>query len=217
MKAVLKILLAGSCGVALWGPGALAATHVIDLTLDKASGFHGHGGFFYEGPITPTPVAEGDAFDVTIRFLGHQTEAIPGPGLMLMNFRYSGDPGVSSGIGTATDYTFQVNATPSGVTTDLLNSGTGGASAGDVAFGGFEWITAVSPPGRINGADGHFTVDQIINVPLGKAYQPPDIDQFFFFYVRLGVTVPEPSTWAMMLLGVGGLGAVARRRRIAAT
>ena len=35
--------------------------------------------------------------------------------------------------------------------------------------------------------------------------------------ILAGVTlgVPEPSTWAMMLLGFGGLGALLRRRRAA--
>ena len=28
-----------------------------------------------------------------------------------------------------------------------------------------------------------------------------------------GVTVPEPATWAMMLVGLGGLGGLMRRRR----
>ena len=27
--------------------------------------------------------------------------------------------------------------------------------------------------------------------------------------------VPEPATWAMMILGIGGIGAMARRRRAA--
>jgi hypothetical protein len=29
-----------------------------------------------------------------------------------------------------------------------------------------------------------------------------------------GVTVPEPATWAMMILGFGGIGALLRRRRV---
>jgi hypothetical protein len=32
---------------------------------------------------------------------------------------------------------------------------------------------------------------------------------------NVGVLVPEPSTWAMMILGFGGVGAVMRRRRLA--
>jgi hypothetical protein len=29
-----------------------------------------------------------------------------------------------------------------------------------------------------------------------------------------GVSVPEPATWAMMILGFGGIGSVLRRRRL---
>jgi hypothetical protein len=34
--------------------------------------------------------------------------------------------------------------------------------------------------------------------------------------ITAAATVPEPRTWAMMLLGVGAIGALARRRRLAA-
>jgi hypothetical protein len=34
-----------------------------------------------------------------------------------------------------------------------------------------------------------------------------------FEFDRLGLSVPEPTTWAMMLLGFGGIGAMIRRRR----
>jgi len=34
-----------------------------------------------------------------------------------------------------------------------------------------------------------------------------------FFYTPVTGAVPEPATWAMMLLGFGGIGAAMRRRR----
>jgi len=34
-----------------------------------------------------------------------------------------------------------------------------------------------------------------------------------FEFDRVGLSVPEPTTWAMMLLGFGGIGAMIRRRR----
>lgn len=34
-----------------------------------------------------------------------------------------------------------------------------------------------------------------------------------FEFDRIGLSVPEPTTWAMMLLGFGGIGAMIRRRR----
>lgn len=34
--------------------------------------------------------------------------------------------------------------------------------------------------------------------------------------VRLGAAVPEPGAWALMILGFGGVGALMRRRRVAA-
>jgi hypothetical protein len=32
----------------------------------------------------------------------------------------------------------------------------------------------------------------------------------------IGAAVPEPATWAMMIVGFGGVGALMRRRRVTA-
>ena len=34
-----------------------------------------------------------------------------------------------------------------------------------------------------------------------------------FRVIGVGPTIPEPATWAMMIMGFGGIGAVLRRRR----
>jgi hypothetical protein len=54
------------------------------------------------------------------------------------------------------------------------------------------------------------TQDGALNIPLTQFY---DTHTDGTFYTAAGA-VPEPSTWAMMLIGFGGLGlAVARRGR----
>jgi hypothetical protein len=67
----------------------------------------------------------------------------------------------------------------------------------------------------IPGADGLITFSSnaifTVNIPLGMTGEtllfPNDVDLGF------SAVVPEPSTWAMMLLGFGGLGFLGNRAR----
>ena len=118
-----------------------------------------------------------------------------------------------AGFSTAIDsslYTFS-SATAGGLTTldfSLANSLFTGPIAGLAYYGP---------------ADGSpvQTFENIINLRLsqslsysvagGATYGPDRLGA-----VTVGAAVPEPATWAMMLVGVGALGATLRRRRQAA-
>ena len=66
-------------------------------------------------------------------------------------------------------------------------------------FGGL-----IAPTGLQIGADGAFYVTQFSASPgVGQV-------------LRIAA-VPEPASWAMMILGFGAIGMAARRRRLAAT
>lgn len=61
-----------------------------------------------------------------------------------------------------------------------------------------------------------FTIKALLNnrdEPFGLY---PTLDTLAYGYAPRGGAVPEPATWAMMLLGFGGMGAMLRRRRPAA-
>ena len=45
-----------------------------------------------------------------------------------------------------------------------------------------------------------------------KLAEPPAVESFEHFY-RLASSLPEPMTWAMMIIGFGSAGAILRRRR----
>jgi MYXO-CTERM domain-containing protein len=78
---------------------------------------------------------------------------------------------------------------------------TGEVSFGDVIFGGLT--------GLLLGATGEITRDLsdpvILDPPAPPIIDPPP--------PTATATVPELSTWAMMLVGLAGLGLVAKRRR----
>jgi hypothetical protein len=60
-----------------------------------------------------------------------------------------------------------------------------------------------------NGLFKIFRTDKITGIELSSTTNSFEID-------NLAVAVPEPSTWAVMLVGFGGIGAMIRRRRTAA-
>ncbi len=69
----------------------------------------------------------------------------------------------------------------------------------------------VSPYTTLFGSAGHFGNVWVI----GAARSNPDnnADGFKLTSVNVTAAVPEPSSWAMMLLGFGGVGVAMRRRR----
>ncbi|WP_157817245.1 PEP-CTERM sorting domain-containing protein [Bradyrhizobium sp. SK17] len=91
--------------------------------------------------------------------------------------------------------------------------GGGGAGAGTGAGGGYSGGGGTSSYGGFGGGGGSFVNNSFegylfVNLPelantLGDG----------FITIGLAPSVPEPSTWAMMLLGFAGLGFMAFRRR----
>ncbi|HEX7947292.1 MAG TPA: PEPxxWA-CTERM sorting domain-containing protein, partial [Phenylobacterium sp.] len=53
-------------------------------------------------------------------------------------------------------------------------------------------------------------------IPGGANFGIPTFQDGTLRFVSIDTTggVPEPATWAMMILGFGGIGAVLRRRRV---
>jgi hypothetical protein len=75
--------------------------------------------------------------------------------------------------------------------------------------GNWGWAFAFNGDSAWTQVDNIFPGDQVPN--NGNNFSDENIWAF-----RTGGTVPEPGVWAMMLIGLGGLGALARTRRGAA-
>jgi hypothetical protein len=91
-----------------------------------------------------------------------------------------------------------------------------------VTGGDFLWLTAAQPitgPGTTPFApdlqawirDGDLAPDW-----LRVGADVVGSGAFNMSFSLMGAAVPEPATWGLMLMGIGGLGAIARRRRSAA-
>jgi hypothetical protein len=71
--------------------------------------------------------------------------------------------------------------------------------------------------GNIDGPSGNVTVFWLLNLPAGTTSIPLDAAQGWsngaLYFTQGTPSVPEPATWAMMLMGFGAVGAAMRRDR----
>ena len=65
---------------------------------------------------------------------------------------------------------------------------------------------------NVSGTEGNGTI-QFDGTFKSISWTNPDLENWYGFTVGTVAPVPEPSTWAMLLLGFTGLGYVAYRRK----
>jgi len=212
-KPLLKTTLAFAAACTLWAGSAQATVHTISLFGSVGSGFSqtvfaGPSRFDFftlslsglEG-LNAIDVVQGDTIDATVTLdtLLNVPASVDRTGFFLSlqgdNFP-GGDTGVTGPMSffNGMDLVF---ALPSGLTTSteqLIVSGN------------------LFPPDNValsfDSFTTSFTVDTLSGPwTLGRAVAG-------YLLVSPGMAaVPEPATWAMMIIGFGGVGALMRRRR----
>jgi len=218
----MKKLLAGAAVALALSAGAAHASTWLDLNVDTCTGTCGHFGQHYgwvkiDGLGTTTVT-----FDVTLipdtyfNQAGHPDEL----------FTLTGPTGIDvTSVTPAADFGNTGN--------QAAGAHSGGGSLGDFAY----QILWIGNNGNSNLGDQElkFTVTGTSALSLGSGiiqhgHNPPTDSNIFFVAdligpngktgnvgaVRSDGPVPEPATWALMLTGFGGLGAMLRRRRAGA-
>ena len=211
---IWKTSMAAAAACALWAGGAEAAVHTLSLTGTVANGN------FSSQDIGPThfdqwvlslsgldslnaiTVAQGDTINATI--ILDQLFTVPAS-VDLTTFAFIlGGAGFPAGnTGTTGSFNFFNGLT-------LVKFGAGGAStSGQIASS-----VAFFPPDN-----GAFTFDSLTtSFEITELSGPASLDYSLITYTLFSPNgaVPEPATWAMMIIGFGGVGAMVRRRRAVA-
>lgn len=140
-----------------------------------------------------------------------------------LGFEWPNNPSAIVGTGSYSVYYFNSVSGPS-------NFGTGGNAAGSLpSSGGLFGITPGGsdlfvPQSYVNGSDSGISTSTYSNTTLASLGITPGAYVYSFgsgetsdtFTIQAGGgvgPVPEPATWAMMLVGFAGVGVTVRRRR----
>jgi hypothetical protein len=218
MKARLKTAVcAAVASVALASP-VYGANVVVNQTLDltKPQALPGPGFQGWQG--TPAfnggfnvAIGEGDTFDLTVDFLGAQTLTVSG---LSQVWAYSYSEPISSMVtGTGTFSFLDASGTAfltSDTKTDteqsfhfgqqFFGSDFSGGLPGSITFWGVRYVGTLD--------------DYVENGVTTRNYNTP---AFYLTGTAVVGAVPEPETYAMLLVGLGLMGFVARRRKHKAT
>jgi hypothetical protein len=183
----------------------VVASHTVDLTTVNLSG---NSLFIDELLSAPVTLAEGDTLDFTLDFLSNQTLEIGSPNSILAGV-WVEDNGDSATF-TALGQLFFLGATGP-VVSGALDSESGCCVHFANAIAGAQ-LTSGSGPISFSGIR-YVALVQDFDDNTAKTYERTF---FQFAGASFRIAVPEPSTWAMMLLGFGAVGfAMRRRRRVA--
>jgi hypothetical protein len=173
--------------------GSVAAISPISGT---APGYYSYtGGYLTLSGFTEIPAAaQGDTIDVTVTL--DQPLTIPAsPSYTGLLLYLSGGPG-GGGLDSF-NWTFYDNATP------VATADTYSTTSGDVTT-----FAVLYPP-----HDGAFTFTSFTDdITIGTMTGTVDLNGAAFEYDN-DTAIPEPATWSLMLVGIGGVGAFLRGRR----
>jgi hypothetical protein len=205
--------------IGLWSVAAIPATsfastitltQTLDLTGSCGAGYCATLGGPAFSPAFNVNLAAGDTFDYTIEFMGGQQLTVQNLSQIFGSIWTTNFLQAANISQTAT--LTLLSATGSLVyTSPVISHFDGSVHAGEVfygneltglpstvTFGGLHYV------GTVNGYDGGYTT---------RNYDTP----YFSVYgnsVALSIAaVPEPSSWAMMILGFAGVGYMTYRRR----
>lgn len=203
----LGALAAGAAVVCL-GWAASAQAGVAYNNFDAGGGFDNTQGWAVLGPNTITHVTIDSAMAFTAGASGRVTQidlalaVSSGPREMDVSLWTDGGGAFGTELGT-----WHVSSVPKPLgTTPVTISGIAGVS---VTAGSSYWLNA-SATGATSGEwDENDIGDVGVLEQSGVNFPKTNLGAFDV----LTGGVPEPGVWAMMLVGLGGMGAVMRRRR----
>lgn len=216
--AVAALSMAGA-GSAVASGGA-AETH--DGGVTWSAGYEGASSvtvaLFGGGTIYNNPYVVGDGGDCSFSTTCAATDG-RGDDFAAQEFTVTSPVVVTSASFTELD----LGVTPTDVNWGFANNDGPGGLPGTFLSAGEDVVSSVS----FLGTDGIYNIDQVFFNVGPQALGPGTyyfaiqaVSPTFFTYLGFGATgptVPEPATWALMLVGFGGIGAALRRRLRAAS
>lgn len=210
-----KITIASIAAAAFCGSAAQAATLMDTSGQPLAEAVHGNGS--QTGNLVTGISFKGGYF---INFQGDETLSIAGNGLAQINGPFHnilmsplGPPSANQGLIGFSQIQFNVTADISSQKDDtftvVANFVGGGYDEFDnVSLVKDQQYTLTAGPGQVIQS---MLVTNLVSASDGANQEFGDLRQIYFDAVT--APVPEPAAWTLMLVGVGGMGALLRRRR----